>query len=98
VGRHVVRVCRGTACHVKGADRILGELGARFGVEPGGTAGDGSFTLETVACFGSCALAPVVVVDEAVRGRVTPSGARELMENLCEPFPASPSRAKAREG
>jgi NADH-quinone oxidoreductase subunit E len=98
VGRHVVRVCRGTACHVKGADRILGDLGARFGVEPGQTAEDGSFTLETVACFGSCALAPVLVVDETVTGRITPSKARELVEVLREAEPSSAPVEAAREG
>jgi NADH:ubiquinone oxidoreductase subunit E len=82
VGRHIVKLCRGTACHVKGADRILNELRASFHVEPGETTEDGTFTLETVACFGSCALAPVVVVNETVRGRMSPSKTREALQTL----------------
>lgn len=84
-GRHIVKVCRGTACHVRGADRILTDLQAAYDVEPGGTTENGLFTLETVACFGSCALAPVVVVDESVQGRMTPSKARAALRRLDEP-------------
>lgn len=90
VGRHIVKLCRGTACHVKGADRILGELRATFRVNPGETTEDGSFTLETVACFGSCALAPVVVVNETVKGRMTPSRTRDLLQGLRESPAAIP--------
>jgi NADH-quinone oxidoreductase subunit E len=82
VGRHIVRVCRGTACHVKGVDRILNAIEAHFRLTPGGTTDDGLFTLETVACFGSCALAPVVVVDDEVKGRMTPAQTRELLVRL----------------
>jgi len=80
VGRHIVKVCRGTACHVKGAERILSEIGTRFGMSPGQTSDDRMFTLETVACFGSCAIAPVVVVDDSVKGRMNPTKTREVME------------------
>ncbi len=72
-GRHNVKACRGTACHVKGASRVLGELEKRLGVKPGETTPDGEYTLETEACFGSCALAPVVVKDGKVYGRVKPA-------------------------
>jgi NADH:ubiquinone oxidoreductase subunit E/ActR/RegA family two-component response regulator len=72
-GRHVVRVCRGTACHVKGAERILSEISSKFQLSPGQTSDDRLLTLETVACFGSCAIAPVVVVDTHVKGRMNPS-------------------------
>ncbi len=73
VGKHIVKVCRGTACHVKGADRIINEISNRFHLTPGQTSRDRSFTVETVACFGSCAIAPVVVVDDKVKGRMNPS-------------------------
>jgi NADH:ubiquinone oxidoreductase subunit E len=72
-GRHRVKACHGTACHVKGASRLIGELEKQLGVKPGETTPDGEYTLETEACFGSCALAPVVVKDGKVYGRVTPA-------------------------
>ena len=82
VGRHIVKVCRGTACHVKGAERILSEIENRFGMSPGQTRDDRMFTLETVACFGSCAMAPVVVVDDSVKGRMNSAKTREVMEGM----------------
>jgi NADH-quinone oxidoreductase subunit E len=82
VGRHIVKVCRGTACHVKGAERILSEIESRFGMSPGQTSDDRLFTLETVACFGSCAIAPVVVVDDSVKGRMNPTKTRDVMEAM----------------
>jgi len=83
VGKHIVKVCRGTACHVKGAERILNEIESRFRLSPGQTTSDREFTLETVACFGSCAIAPVVVVDNAVQGRMNPTKTRQTMEHSC---------------
>jgi NADH-quinone oxidoreductase subunit E len=77
-GRNVIKVCRGTGCHVRGAPQLLEELEKQLGVEPGGTTPDGEYTLETVACFGSCALAPVVVVNDKVEGRVTMQKVRKL--------------------
>lgn len=82
VGRHIVKVCRGTACHVKGAERILSEIENRFGMSPGQTRDDRMFTLETVACFGSCAIAPVVVVDDSVKGRMNSTKTRKVMEGM----------------
>jgi len=70
-GKRIVRVCRGTACHVRGGARILRETEKQLGIKPGETTEDWEYTLETVACFGSCALAPVVVVDKNVHGRMT---------------------------
>ena len=68
-GLHHVKVCEGTACHVRGSDRILDAISRSIGIEPGQTSSDGQFSLERVACFGSCALAPVVVADDKVYGR-----------------------------
>lgn len=62
-GRHVVTVCLGTACHVRGGPKILAEFQKRLDLQPGETSPDGRFTLETVACLGCCAIGPVVVVD-----------------------------------
>ena len=82
VGKHMVRICRGTACHVKGSNRILNDIETHFKLEEGETSEDRLFTLETVACFGSCALAPVVLVDETVRGRMNPSKTRSVLEEI----------------
>jgi NADH-quinone oxidoreductase subunit E len=84
VGRHVVRVCRGTACHVKGSDRILREIRNRFELSPGETSPDRQLTLETVACFGSCAIAPVVVVDDSVKGRMNPARTCQCLAEVRE--------------
>ena len=62
-GEHLVTVCMGTACHVRGGPKILEEFERRLGIESGHTTRDGQFTLETVACLGCCAIGPVVVVD-----------------------------------
>lgn len=69
-GRHILRVCDGTACHVKGAPALLTAVQDQYGVGPGNTSEDGQLTLEIVYCMGSCALAPVAVVDGQVMGRM----------------------------
>ncbi|MDK2784344.1 MAG: NADH-quinone oxidoreductase subunit, partial [Bacillota bacterium] len=71
-GRHVVRVCQGTACHVRGGARILAEVEKELGIKPGETTEDLRFSLEPVACLGCCGLAPVMMVDEDTHGRMTP--------------------------
>ncbi|MDP2932321.1 MAG: NADH-quinone oxidoreductase subunit NuoE [Chloroflexota bacterium] len=76
-GKHVVRVCRGTACHVKGSPRILREVVNRLGIKPGQTTGDWEYTLDTVACIGACALAPNMTIDDETYGQVT---ARKVAE------------------
>ncbi len=63
-GRHTIKVCMGTACHVRGAPRVLDELSRQLEIKSGETSADGEFTLETVNCVGACALGPVVVVDD----------------------------------
>jgi NADH-quinone oxidoreductase subunit E len=78
-GRHQLRVCRGTACHVRGADEVLGELSHKLHLKAGETSKDGEYSLETEACFGSCALAPVVVKDGRVYGRMTPARVDEVL-------------------
>ena len=79
-GRNIVKVCRGTGCYVRGAPRIISELESKLGIKDGGTTPDMEYTLETVACFGSCALAPVVVVNDKVHGRMTPDASKKAIE------------------
>lgn len=69
-GRHVLKVCDGTACHVKGTPKLLTAVHDTYRLEPGQTTEDGQLTLEIVYCMGSCALAPVAVLDGQVLGRV----------------------------
>ena len=69
-GRHVLRLCDGTACHVKGTPVLLTAIEDRYDVDPGQTTGDGELTVEIVYCLGSCALAPVAVLDGQVMGRM----------------------------
>ncbi len=80
-GLHHIKVCEGTACHVRGSDRILDAISRSTGLKPGQTSDDGTFSLERVACFGSCALAPVVVVDDKVYGRMTAAKTNKLIED-----------------
>jgi len=70
-GKHACVVCTGTACHIKGSDELLKSISTREGIEPGETTPDGEISLLTARCFGTCGLAPVVVVDENVLGCVT---------------------------
>ncbi len=72
-GRHLVTVCLGTACHVRGAPSVLGRIKDRLGIDAGCTTRDNLFTLETVNCLGACALAPIVVVDGNYHGQTTVS-------------------------
>jgi NADH-quinone oxidoreductase subunit E len=79
IGKKIVKVCRGTACHVRGAPRILDDIEKRLCIEPGETTEDLEYSLETIACFGSCALAPVMVVDDEVHGRMTPTKVGQIL-------------------
>lgn len=77
-GRRVVRVCRGTACHVRGGARILREVEKRLGVKSGETTDDLEYTLETVACIGACALAPTMMIDKGTHGQMTTKKVAEV--------------------
>jgi NADH-quinone oxidoreductase subunit E len=70
-GKHLINVCLGTACHVRGAPKILEEVKRKLCIEEGETTEDKMFTLETVNCLGACALGPIVVVDEDYHGQMT---------------------------
>jgi NADH-quinone oxidoreductase subunit E len=80
-GRHLLRVCDGTACHVRGAPKSVAAVSKTLGIEPGETTKDFKFTFEIVYCLGSCGLAPVALLNEKVLGRLAPD---ELVENLQE--------------
>jgi len=81
-GRHKITICEGTACHVRGATEIIRAVTAMLGIGPGDTTDDFEFSVESVACFGSCALAPVMVVNDKVYGNMTPGRAVEILEGL----------------
>lgn len=80
LGKHIIRVCRGTACHVKGSGKILEKLETDLKVKAGETTADGLFTLETVACVGACSIAPVMTIDEEFYGRLEPKEITSLLE------------------
>lgn len=81
-GRNVVCVCTGTACHVRGAGKILKDLSETFGIREGETTEDMSLTLETVGCVGCCGLAPVVTVNEEVVGDVGPRKFKAMVKDI----------------
>jgi NADH-quinone oxidoreductase subunit E len=78
VGKHRITICRGTACHIRGAPQIVTEIEQVTGLKEGETSPDLEYTLETVACIGCCALAPCLKVNESVHGAMTPRKARVL--------------------
>ena len=71
-GKYIIRPCRGTACHVRGAQNIISKIKSKIKLEDGETTPDYKFTLETVACLGACALAPMVVIGKEYHGNLTP--------------------------
>jgi len=77
-GRHIVRVCRGTACHVRGGAQVLDQVMRELGIEENESTPDLEYTLETVACIGACALAPAMVIDEDTFGQMTPGKVTDI--------------------
>ena len=80
-GRHEVHICVGTACHVRGATRILDTVEEATGIKPGETDLDLKFSLETVNCLGCCALGPVMEIDGTTHGKVTPGETVNVLKN-----------------
>ncbi|OQY43729.1 MAG: NAD(P)H-dependent oxidoreductase subunit E [Desulfobacteraceae bacterium 4572_87] len=80
-GRHGVHICVGTACHVRGADRILDTVQEKTGIKPGETDLDLKFSLEVVNCLGCCALGPVMEIDGKTHGKMTPGETAEVLKN-----------------
>jgi NADH:ubiquinone oxidoreductase subunit E len=80
-GKHVIQVCMGTSCYVKGGQRILNMLKKEWGLEPGGITADGRFSMETVRCLGCCGLSPVMAIGEDVHRKVKPSQLRDILNS-----------------
>lgn len=81
-GRHIVRQCDGTACHVRGAGKIVERMEQDLGVQAGGTTADYRVTCEVVYCLGSCGLAPVAVVDDQTIGKIAPEKMSAILKGL----------------
>lgn len=84
VGKHLILLCKGTACHVNGSDRIMDAVCDELGIEDGGTTGDGLFSLKSVACLGCCSLSPVMMIGETTYGSLTPDKARTILRQIRE--------------
>jgi len=82
IGDHIVNVCLGTACHVKGAQEIINVLEKELKLKIGGTSDDRFFTLSTARCFGACGLAPVMLIDDEVFGRLNPQQALQIVRSF----------------
>jgi len=80
-GDHVIQVCLGTSCYVKGGQRILETLKKDYGLKPGGITADNKFSLETVRCLGCCGLSPVVAVGEDIHRRVKPGNIKNILSS-----------------
>jgi NADH-quinone oxidoreductase E subunit len=83
LGKYVISVCDGTACHVRGSSGLIDEIRSHLGINPDETTEDGLFTLKVVACIGACSLAPAIVInDEETYAKVTPQKLSEIVEDL----------------
>jgi NADH-quinone oxidoreductase subunit E len=80
-GNKIIRVCRGTACHVRSAGKVLAEFEKLLEIKAGETTPDREYTLETIACIGACALAPVVTINDEVFARMTPRKVSEILSD-----------------
>lgn len=79
-GKHIIRLCTGTACHVRGAKKVADKVGETLAVGVGETTEDKKFTYEQVACIGACGLAPVMTIDEKTFGKLNPDKAKKTIE------------------
>ncbi len=95
-GKHMVTVCLGTACHVRGGDRLVDQIGRVLNIKPGQTSKDKQFTLETVMCLGCCALGPVMVVDGTYHGKMAANKVEPILKKYggseAETAPAKEAR------
>ncbi|MDD2583973.1 MAG: NAD(P)H-dependent oxidoreductase subunit E [Bacteroidales bacterium] len=80
-GRHAISICMGTACYVRGAEKIVDEFKEQLGIDVGGVTEDGKFSLDCLRCVGACGLAPVVLIGEKVYGRVETHQVKEIIES-----------------
>jgi NADH-quinone oxidoreductase subunit E len=81
-GKHVISVCTGTACYLKGAEELIGEIKRILDIELGQVSADGKFSLEGVRCLGCCGLAPVVMIDGKIFGRVEPKQIKDILKTV----------------
>jgi len=84
-GEHPISICMGTACYVRGAEKVLDEFKRILKVKVGETTEDGKFSLSCLRCVGACGLAPVVMVGEKVYGRVAPDGVKDILDEYSKP-------------
>ena len=89
VGKNLILLCKGTACHVNGADTIAKALQDELGIEDGGTTANGLFSLKEVACLGCCSLSPVMMINETAYGSLTPQKARDIVRKIAAEGAAS---------
>ncbi|MGI6142718.1 MAG: NAD(P)H-dependent oxidoreductase subunit E [bacterium] len=81
-GQYVIKVCDGTACHIRGSGLLIEEIQRLLKIAPGETSADGKYSLETVNCLGSCALAPVMVINDQYYGKVAPASLGKILDEL----------------
>jgi len=93
-GRHTISVCLGTACYIKGAEKILETIKQELAIETGGTSADNLFTLAGTWCLGACGLAPVIIIDDKIHGELTPAKMRTLLKQ----YRKAAAAEKAKEG
>ena len=84
-GKHLIRVCLGTACYVRGGKRVLAAMKQKLGIDVGETTPDRMFTLEVARCFGACGLAPTCMIDEDVHQRIKPAKVQEILDHYRNP-------------
>ena len=80
-GRHIIKLCDGTACHMRGANTLVSGIKSLLGIAPGECSADGQFSLELVNCVGSCALAPVLIIDDVYYGKVSMEKLAEIIDS-----------------
>jgi len=86
-GKHMIRVCLGTACYVRGGKQVLDAIKQKLGIDVGETTEDRLFSLDVARCFGACGLAPAIMIDEAVHQRVKPARIQEILDLYREETP-----------
>jgi len=84
MGKHLIMVCKGTACYVNGAERIIDAISEELGIGNNETTADGLFSLSIVACLGCCSLAPVMMIDEDTYGSLTPDKVKKILRDIRE--------------
>ena len=87
-GKYIIKMCRGTACHVKGVSKAADKMRELLGIDVGETTSDYKFTYEEVACIGACGLAPVMMINDRTYGKLTPDKVEEIIESYKEPAEA----------